>query len=146
MKTPLRKQQIETLIPHSGTMCLLDEVISWDKTKIVCLSVSHLDPNNPLLVEGHLPPLHLLEYGSQAIAIHGGLFSHDQGLPIKTGFLAAIRDAKFYQTSRAVSHKHLVIRAEAIMQTQSGVVYQFRIFGNQEQVLIEAKATVMYPS
>ena len=37
---PLDHQWIEQHIPHKGRMCLLDEVLSWDATRIRCRSAS----------------------------------------------------------------------------------------------------------
>ena len=39
---------IEALIPHRGTMCLLDRLTSWDATRIECVAVNHRDPRHPL--------------------------------------------------------------------------------------------------
>ena len=41
------KTEIESLIPHSGTMCLLDTVAAWDEQRIRCLTETHRDPANP---------------------------------------------------------------------------------------------------
>jgi len=44
----VNKAEIRTLIPHSGLMCLLDEVVQWDDQSIACVSNTHRDPANPL--------------------------------------------------------------------------------------------------
>ena len=41
-------------IPHQGSMCLLDEVLSWDLQRISCRSISHRAPDNPLRAHGRL--------------------------------------------------------------------------------------------
>ena len=70
---PIHKAEIRTLIPHSGLMCLLDEVMQWDDRSIVCITNTHRDPANPLLRGGRLSAVHAFEYGAQASAVHGGL-------------------------------------------------------------------------
>ena len=73
MNTSIDKPEIRTLIPHAGTMCLLDNVIDWDDESIVCVTNTHRDANNPLRRHNQLSAVHALEYGAQAAAIHGGL-------------------------------------------------------------------------
>ena len=68
----INKAEIRTLIPHSGSMCLLDEVTQWDDRSIVCATNTHRDPANPLRRNGHLSAVHAFEYGAQAAAVHGG--------------------------------------------------------------------------
>src|SRR4029453_19855 len=67
----INKAEIRTLIPHSGLMCLLDEVVQWDDQSIACISNTHRDPANPLRRHGRLSAIHAFEYGAQAAAIHG---------------------------------------------------------------------------
>ena len=52
---PLDHDWIEQHIPHTGRMCLLDEVLAWDARRIRCRSASHRSADNPLRVEGHPP-------------------------------------------------------------------------------------------
>src|SRR6478609_1417343 len=68
----INKAEIRTLVPHSGLMCLLDEVTQWDDRSIVCVTNTHRDPVNPLRRHGHLSALHAFEYGAQAAAVHEG--------------------------------------------------------------------------
>src|SRR5207249_9236852 len=63
---PINKAEIRTLIPHSGLMCLLDQVTQWDDRSIKCVANTHRDPANPLRRSGHLAALHAFEYGAQA--------------------------------------------------------------------------------
>ena len=51
---PLDHEWIEQHIPHKGRMCLLDEVLSWDATRIRCRSSSHRARDNPLRAHGRL--------------------------------------------------------------------------------------------
>ena len=84
------------LIPHSGTMCLIDSIDKWDDESIVCITSTHLKCNNPLLSEGVLPVSALIEYGAQAMAIHGALVANKSGERMQEGYLAALRDVDFY--------------------------------------------------
>src|SRR5207247_9692194 len=87
---PINKAEIRTLIPHSGLMCLLDEVTQWDDRSIVCITNTHRDPGNPLLREGRLSALHAFEYGAQAAAVHGGLRDRSVGTKGARGYLSDV--------------------------------------------------------
>ncbi len=79
---------IRSLIPHAGSMCLLDSVVAWTESEIRCRATSHLDPANPLRRDGRLSALSGIEYALQAAAVHGALRS---GMPQPPGYLAALR-------------------------------------------------------
>src|SRR5712664_3721266 len=102
------KAEIRTLIPHSGLMCLLDEVIQWDDRSIVCITNTHRDSVNPLRRSGRLSGLHAFEYGAQAAAVHGGLCARSVGAMAAPGYLAALRDGLLH-VSR-LDHIHLPLR------------------------------------
>jgi predicted hotdog family 3-hydroxylacyl-ACP dehydratase len=69
----LTRQEILALIPHQGTMCLLDDVTAWSVADITCGASSHLSPDNPLRRSGRLGAISGIEYGLQAAALHGAL-------------------------------------------------------------------------
>ena len=54
MRTLVSEIDIAALIPHSGSMCLLDRVVEYDETQIHCRTGSHRDAANPLAVAGRL--------------------------------------------------------------------------------------------
>jgi predicted hotdog family 3-hydroxylacyl-ACP dehydratase len=83
--------EIAALIPHSGTMCLIDRVTRWDAASICCRAVSHRDPGNPMLVDGRLGAICGVEYAAQAMAIHGCLAGTIGARP-KLGYLASVRE------------------------------------------------------
>src|SRR5438445_13528887 len=93
MPTPIDKAEIRTLIPHSGTMCLLDSVLDWDDEFIVCSTNTHRYEANPLRRDERLSGLHALEYGAQSGAIHGGLRARAAAATAPPCSLDALRDA-----------------------------------------------------
>jgi predicted hotdog family 3-hydroxylacyl-ACP dehydratase len=93
---PINKAEIRTLIPHSGSMCLLDGVAEWDDRSIICISNTHRDSANPLRRDGRLSAVHAFEYGAQAAAVHGGLRARSVGVTAAPGYLAALRDARLH--------------------------------------------------
>lgn len=136
--TRLSKQEIEALIPHSGTMCLIDSVEKWSHESILCRTRSHLDNNNPLLINNELNPIHLLEYGAQAMAIHSGLISRTS----IHGYLAALSNARFHIFSLQDIQCDLLIEANSLLTSERGAIYEYTIYC-LNNTLIKAQGTVI---
>lgn len=137
---PLIQTQFTHLIPHAGPMMLIDQVDSWSSKNIHCTTQSHLDSDNPLRLNGCLSAMHLIEYGAQSMAIHGGLLSGKSS----PGFLAAVRAAHFYIDSLDTVTSSLHIVANAELKIENGAVYSFRITDDQGTLLLDARATVIH--
>ena len=121
----INKAEIRTLIPHSGLMCLLDEVVQWDDRSIACLSSTHRDPANPLRRHGCLSAVHAFEYGAQAAAIHGGLRARAADTVAPPGYLAALRDGRLHITRLDYIHLPLQISAARLYGEGANTVYEF---------------------
>jgi len=120
----IEKAEIRTLIPHSGTMCLLDGVAHWDDRTITCVSNTHHDPANPLRRDGHLSAVHAFEYGAQAAAIHGGLRARTVGAVAPPGYLAALRDARLHVAFLDDLELPLEISAKHLFGDGANTVYE----------------------
>ncbi len=131
--------RIEQLIPHGGRMSLIERIDCWDEHGIQCSTDSHRRSDHPLCHAGSLSALHLLEYGAQCIAIHGGLLAGGS----RPGFLAAVKNAHFSIELLDNIQSELIIRAKPEIQDKNGAIYQFSI-GAGGKRLLEAHATVMY--
>ena len=81
----LERSEIAALIPHSGSMCLVDRVLSWGDDMIRCSSDSHHRSDHPLRRNGRLGAVHLVEYAVQAMAIHGALLARQRGESLTGG-------------------------------------------------------------
>lgn len=138
------KQELCELIPHSGDMCLLERVISWNDREIRCSAISHTDPVNPLRRNNRLAPVHLLEYGAQAMAVHGGLLAARSGGGVAPGYLAALRDVTLPQQSIDCISSPLLVHAKVIASVQDSFIYNFSVAANGVK-LAQARATVMAP-
>jgi len=137
---PLIQTQFAHLIPHAGSMILIDQVDSWNNKQINCTTQSHLASDNPLRLNNSLSVMHLIEYGAQSMAIHGGLLSGKSS----PGFLAAVRGAHFHieNLDTITSSLHIVALAE--IKIENGAVYSFRITDDQDTLLLDARATVIH--
>jgi len=93
--------EIERLIPHQGSMCLLARADSWDDVSIVCSASNHRDPDHPLRTRGALLSACLIEYAAQACAVHGALLARAGGCAAsaRPGVLAAARNVQLTRTT-----------------------------------------------
>lgn len=135
---PLGRDDLYALIPHSGAMCLLDSVIEYAAEEILCETASHRDPANPLLRDGVLSAIHLVEYAAQAMAAHGALQAEGKAQP---GMLAALRDIRL-----RVAHIHdipgkLTVRARRRLARKEGSLYEFSVSA-EDQVLCEGRLSI----
>jgi predicted hotdog family 3-hydroxylacyl-ACP dehydratase len=142
MKLPLDKAEIRALIPHSGSMCLLDSVSAWDDQSIVCTSNTHTDRANPLRRDGKLSAVHAFEYAAQAVAVHGGLLARSVGSTAPPGYLAALRDAHLHVTRLDEITSALQIRASRLFGDSANSVYECRVVAGDAPVA-EARITII---
>jgi predicted hotdog family 3-hydroxylacyl-ACP dehydratase len=136
------KAEIETLIPHSGSMCLLDEVTQWDDRSITCVSNTHRDPANPLRRDGRLSAVHAFEYGAQATAVHGGLRARSVGEIAPPGYLAALRDARLHVAHLDDIQSALEVRALRLFGDSVNCVYECRISA-ADRLLAKGRITII---
>jgi predicted hotdog family 3-hydroxylacyl-ACP dehydratase len=87
----LQRDGIAALIPHSGSMCLLNQMQSWSPTHILCSANNHRDRAHPLRTRSGLLASAAIEYAAQAMAVHGALISQATGAPATPGYLASAR-------------------------------------------------------
>jgi len=139
---PINKAEIRTLIPHSGLMCLLDQVTQWDDRSITCVANTHRDPANPLRRGGHLSALHAFEYGAQAAAVHGGLHARSVGTTAPPGYLAALRDARLHVAYLDDIRSPLQVSANRLFGEGSNTVYECRVSAGN-RLLANGRITIM---
>ncbi|MBL0728429.1 hydroxymyristoyl-ACP dehydratase [Piscinibacter sp. HJYY11] len=92
----LDRAGIAALIPHSGSMCLLARLQSWDAQRIVCVATNHRDADHPLRTASGLMSPCAIEYAAQAMALHGALIGQDAGTAASPGFLASARGVQLH--------------------------------------------------
>ena len=97
MPVPDKFPPIETLIPHRGTMLLLDKVLEFNDERIVA---EYAPQQKTWYADeaGNMPAWIGIELMAQAIAAHVALVKQQDGLPPKLGALLGTRS---YQTSVA---------------------------------------------
>ena len=134
---------IADLLPQSGAMVLLDEVLTFDERTIACRAVSHRGTGHPLALDGVLPCWAGIEYAAQAMAAHFSLSSHSGGAAT-IGLLGALRDVVCLVERLDDVESPLRIEAERLSQDVAGSIYAFRITAEVDsRVLLEGRATVV---
>ncbi|MBW8078293.1 MAG: hydroxymyristoyl-ACP dehydratase [Gallionella sp.] len=135
------KAMIAKLIPHTGSMCLLDGVLERDTQRIRCVSSSHRDTDNPLRSGDELSALCGIEYAAQVMAVHGAWDTQLDSKP-RAGYLAAVRDVTCHTMRLDNLNDDLVIEAERIMGDAARVIYQFSIHAGTAKIM-SGRATVV---
>ncbi len=142
----LPKTDWARLIPHAGTMCLLDAVVAWDERRIHAISAGHARADNPLRSEYGLHAVHLAEYGAQAMAVHGGLLARAQGRDTaRPGRLVSLRDVVLLEEYVDTLDGHLDVHAECLYADDAGAQYAFHI-EHRGRLLASGRAAVIHPA
>lgn len=136
------RARILALVPHQGTMCLWDEVVSWDAQRIAVRAHNHRDPSHPLRDGAGLRGVHLCEYGAQAMAVHGGLRAQAAGGRAAPGLLVALRGVAVQRARIDDLPGPLDGEAELLVDGDGGWQYAFRI-RHEGVLLAEGRAAVM---
>ena len=114
------------LLPHAGRMRLIDRVISCDDDRIVCEADSHRSANHPLAIYGELAAVCGLEYGAQAMAIHGALAAGMRARP-RVGYIVAAHELTWSVPRLDTLAAPLTIEARREFGSDNQVSYAFTI-------------------
>jgi predicted hotdog family 3-hydroxylacyl-ACP dehydratase len=126
------------LIPHAGSMCLVDRVVAHSGDDIQCVTRTHTDPDNPLRRDRQLSAFHLIEYAAQAMAAHGALVSGG----VERGMLASVRDIRLYVSRIDDIGAELTINATRRLAQTAGSLYDFSVHGG-DQLLCEGRIAIV---
>ena len=137
----LDRAWIAAHIPHQGTMCLLNAVLAWDETRIVCEALSHTLADNPLRAEGRLGAATGVEYAAQAMAVHGGLLAPTGAEPTQ-GYLTSVRSLSLHTVRLDDLAGPLRVTAERLSGDERLMLYQFHLH-HGERGLLEGRASVV---
>ncbi len=88
------------LLPHAGAMVFVDSYELIDPARIHCKAVVRAD--NPLLLNGTLPPTALLEFLAQAAGVLLGLGAHERGETRGGGRLISARKLDLHASALPV--------------------------------------------
>ena len=129
------------LIPHHGTMCLLDTVERWDETSILCTTASHRDATNPLRRDNRLEAICGLEYAAQAMAVHVGLLQQGKDRRLAVGYLGAVKKLILQAARLDDVKENLTVQATRLVGEVDCFIYAFRVSAERQE-LLEGRASI----
>jgi predicted hotdog family 3-hydroxylacyl-ACP dehydratase len=129
-------------IPHQGSMCLLQQVLSWDAQHIVCLSTSHRAADNPLRAHGRLGAACAIEYAAQAIAVHGALLQPASDDRAAFGLLASAREVELLVPRLDDIRQDLRVSAQRLHSDAGGALYSFALH-EHDSLLVRGRASLL---
>ena len=138
----LPKTDWQDLIPHQGTMCLLDAVVEHDATRIHAISATHAHADNPLRDGDRLHAVALCEYGAQAMAVHGALLSRARGDRAQPGYLVSLREVALHVEYVEGLPGTLDVFAEQLLDAGGSLQYAFRV-EHRGTLLASGRAAVL---
>lgn len=134
---------IETVIPHRGTLLLLDRVLEHDDDGVAV--AVRIAADGPFHVDGGVPAYIGVEYMAQAVACWAGCQARARGEPPPLGFLLGTRR---YASEVAVFASGTTLRVEArreIIGDNGLGVFACRILDG-ERPLAQANVSVYQPA
>ncbi len=134
--------QVSDVLPHSGEMILLDDIVSYGPDDIVCTRAVR-SGDAFVSPDGSLPAWVGVELMAQAIAAWSGCQSRDAGQPVRLGFLLGSRS---YQCTTDTFPADATLRIAATRQfnDDDGMgVFACEITGAGAQA--QARLTVFSP-
>lgn len=133
---------IAGLIPHAGSMCLLERVVEWTPERVMLATATHRSHDNPLRSDGRLRAVHLCEYGAQAMAVHGGLVARAAGETAQPGLLVSLRDVRLLVEYIDDLPGELVVEATRLHAAPGSWQYRFSVLHAGKE-LVGGRAAVM---
>ncbi len=139
----LDRAGIAQRIPHSGSMCLLERLESWDADVIRCSTTTHRLADNPLRTAGGLLAPNAIEYAAQAMALHGGLLAAEGSTP-SAGFLASARNVRMTVARLDDIEGALQVQARRLSGDERQILfYEFAVKTEDGRMLAEGRAVVV---
>jgi predicted hotdog family 3-hydroxylacyl-ACP dehydratase len=125
---------IGELLPHRGHARLIERVVTWNETDIEVRTATHRSLDNPLRHEGRLAGVHLIEYGAQAMALHGALRSVAGGGQPKSALLVSVRHFATRRDYIDALGGELAITAQVQLVTETSWQYSFEVTHDREVI------------
>ena len=123
-------------------MSLLDRVINWSVNSISCSTTSHRKPTNPLMSDGKLPSLCLIEYGAQAAAVHAALISTRVDEKGKPAYIGNLKNIEWFEEFVNPTYDEITVHATREASSSAGAIYHLEVMAN-ELLLLSASMTLL---
>jgi len=133
---------IARLVPHAGSMCLLECVLDGDDVRLACSARSHRDAANPLRTAHGLLATAAIEYAAQAMALHGALVGTAADHTRHPGFLASARGVRLHRLRLDDLPGDLRVEVERRAGDARQVLYTFRV-EHEGACIAEGRAAIV---
>ncbi len=132
---------IDELVPHSGTMSLLDKVVEYGEDWLTAEVT--ISPETLFLTNNAVPAWVGVEYMAQTIAAFAGILAKTHQQDVKLGFLLGTRKYTTSVSSFPIGTR-LIIRVEKELQSDDGLgVFNCSI--DAENISVTARLNVFQP-
>ena len=138
----LGRDEIEQLIPHRGSMCLLARLERWNSEQIVCAATNQREAAHPLRTRSGLMAPCAIEYAAQAMALHGALLAQAAGASASPGFLASARGVQLHVLRLDELQGELRIEATRQAGDANQILYTFAV-SHGELPIVDGRAAVV---
>lgn len=136
----LNKVEVETLVPHTGKMFLLDRIVSHDVGCRTLISEVDITTDNLFFDEElrGIPSWVGFEYMAQSVSALSGIFNKELGVDPKIGFIVSVSN---YTPSVFVftPGKTVSVHVRESIRVESTVTFEGKIF---EEGTLVATATL----
>ncbi|GAB1267576.1 3-hydroxylacyl-ACP dehydratase [Aurantivibrio infirmus] len=113
-----RHFEISEVVPHSGLMSLLDDIVDYDEESLTASVDIH--PGVMFAEVQGVPSWVGIEYMAQTIAAHAGVLQRLNGLEVKVGFLVGTRKLTCSHSYIPFDSK-LLVKVEKEFQADNGL-------------------------
>jgi predicted hotdog family 3-hydroxylacyl-ACP dehydratase len=127
-------------------MCLLEEILEWDATRVRAASRAHRSATNPLRAHGRLGSACGIEFAAQAMALHGALLERDAATAPTAGFLVSLRDLRLHVDRLDDVAGELVATVDRLAGDAVSALYSFELAAGRAvdaRPLVAGRATVV---
>ncbi|WP_261844163.1 ApeP family dehydratase [Aliamphritea ceti] len=137
----MSEYSVAELVPHSGKMSLLDEIVAYGDDWLE----AHVNIHSGAMFadESGVPGWVGMEYLAQAIGAYAGVQERAGGKVPKLGFLLGSRKYEC-STDKFLHGQTLLIRVEKELQAENGLS-SFNCLLSSENVTAEARLNVFQP-
>jgi len=131
---------VAQVVPHQGTMLLLDQILCWDSDQLCALAI--IRRTMPMADDQGLPAWVGLELMAQATAAFAGCRAKKEGQSVKIGFLVGSRR---YTSSHAYfpigAQLHINVK-ELVTSDQGLSVFECKLEASGAHTDISASANI----
>ena len=134
---------VDTLVPHSGDLVLLDRILTADQDSLSAALTVRADG---LYNHGDRVPAWVgMEYMAQAIAAFAGWHAHLEQRPVQLGFLLGSRRFTYSRREFTVGAS-LTVTVRKLLQDNGGMgVFECALEDHQGRRCAEARLNVFQP-